>query len=482
MMNSKKNKGWAADEFSTVDLGDKRLNKRLIKLCDRFSDSPESPINQACEDWGESKAAYRFFQNEKVDCDQILSSHQAKTLERACDRQVVLAVQDTSYFIYTNHYKTEGLGKISTTKGRHGGETHSRGLVMHTCMALTTNGLPLGLLDLKITARENTNKEKKRGANINLPIEEKESYRWLETLRKTHDLMGEKQVVAVCDRESDIYDFFKLSKELNAPVLIRANPNRKVNRKSRYEQKDLTKLREFLLEKSESGSYQINVPRKAKSKQSPERLGRNAVLTIRFAPFQMNPPRNHIKHKTEKLPDIEMNAIHVLEENPPEGEEAIEWMLLTNLSITSFEQAYEKVLWYGFRWRIEMFFKVLKSGFKVEDCRLAHADRLQRYLTIMSIVAWRIFMITLIARTNPDLSCSNFLSRHEWQVLYLKVAKGKDIPDTPPTMSEAVVWIAKLGGYLGRKNDGPPGTLTFWRGWKRLGDLTEGQNLASKFL
>lgn len=391
MMNSKKNKGWAEDEFSTVDLGDKRLNKRLVKLCDSFSNLPESPINQACEDWGETKAAYRFLQNKKVDCDQILSSHQAKTLKRACDREVVLAVQDTSYFIYTNHRKTEGLGKISLTKGKNGGSMYSRGLAMHACMAISTNGLPLGLLDLKITAREKTNKEKKKGASVNFPIEEKESYRWLKTLRKTHDLMGEKQVVTVCDRESDIYDFFKLSKELNAPVLIRANPSRKVNRKSRYEKKDVSKLLDLLLEKSESGSYQINVPRKAKSKHSPEHLGRNAVLTIRFSPFKMNPPRNHVKHKTENLPDIEMNAIYVLEENPPEGEDPIEWTLLTNLSITSFEQAYEKVLWYGFRWRIEMFFKVLKSGFKVEKCRLTHADRLRRYLTIMSIVAWRIF-------------------------------------------------------------------------------------------
>ena len=148
---------WAADEFAGVDLGDKRLDSRLVKLCDSLSEAPESPINQACEDWGESKAAYRFFQNEKVDCDQIMSSHQAKTLERACDRQVVLAVQDTSYFIYTNHYKTEGLGKISTTKGRHGGETHSRGLVMHTCMALTTNLYNNGGNWIYSTSLENQN-------------------------------------------------------------------------------------------------------------------------------------------------------------------------------------------------------------------------------------------------------------------------------------------------------------------------------------
>lgn len=481
-MNRDKTEGWATGEFSQVDLGDQRLNKRLVTLCERFSDSPESPINQACTDWAETKAAYRFFQNENVDCAQILSSHQAKTFERASGKQTILAIQDTSYFIYTNHPKTEGLGELSLKKGKHCKEIYSYGLAMHTCMALTTEGLPLGLLDLQITARESINKEKKKGASDHLPIEKKESYRWLETLETTNGLMGGKQVVTICDRECDIYDFFKLSKELDAAVLIRASADRTINRKSRYAEKDVTKLWKYLREKSEAGTYQVDVPRKSKSKHCSERLERKAVVTIRFASFQMNPPRNHVKHKTDVLTDLEMNAIYVLEENPPEGEDPIEWMLLTSLSVDCFEQAYEKVVWYGLRWRIEMFFKVLKSGFKVEDCRLAHAERLRRYLTVMSIVAWRIFMVTLIARTEPDLCCSSFLSPHEWRILFLKTNKGKNMPTQSPSVGDAVIRIAKLGGYLGRKNDGPPGTLALWRGWKRLTDLTEGANLVSGIL
>lgn len=191
-MSNKKTDGWAADEFSQVDLGDKRLNKRLVTLCDRFSDSPESPINQACENWAETKAAYRFFKNESVDGDQILDSHKTKTLDRTENHQVVLAVQDTSYFIYTNHPKTKGLGELSMKNGKHCKEIYSYGLAMHTCMALSTEGLPLGLLDLQITARESINKEKGKAVRDHLPIEQKESYRWLETLKKTNDLMKEK--------------------------------------------------------------------------------------------------------------------------------------------------------------------------------------------------------------------------------------------------------------------------------------------------
>ena len=202
------------------------------------------------------------------------------------------------------------------------------------------------------------------------------------------------------------------------------------------------------------------------------------MVTIRFGSFIFNPPRNNAKHHTEHLPDLEMYAVYVLEPNPPDGEEPIEWMLLTDLPVTSYEQAYEKVLWYCLRWRIEMYFKVLKSGFGVEACRLGHAKRLARYLTVMSIVAWRLFWITLIARTDPAASCSTLLADHEWKVLFLKATKNKVLPTKPPPIGDVVIWVAKLGGYLARKSDGPPGTITLWRGWKRLADLTEGWNLA----
>ena len=146
----------------------------------------------------------------------------------------------------------------------------------------------------------------------------------------------------------------------------------------------------------------------------------------------------------------------------------------------SYEDAYEKVLWYSLRWRIEMYFKVLKSGFMVESCRLGHADRLAKYLTVMSIVAWRLFMITFIARTDPATSCSTYLTDQEWKVLFLHTNKNKAIPKKPPTIGIAVIWMAKLGGYLARKNDVPPGTLSLWRGWKRLVDLSEGLKLAGQ--
>lgn len=481
-MNDGRAVSWAAEEFADVSLGDKRLDARLITLCDRFSDAPESPINQACTDWAETKAAYRFFQNENVDVSGILAAHRCKTAKRANRHKTVLAIQDTSYFVYTSHPKTEGLGKISMNKGKRLKEIDCNGLVMHTCLAVTTEGLPIGLLDQKIFSRKLHPEKKRADKNYrpheHLPIEEKESYRWLETLANTKEAMGDTEVVTVCDREADLYDFFRLSDQIECPVLVRAKANRVINRKSRFAEKSGVKLWEHMGQQPESGSYTIDIPRRSKAKHCKGRDPRSATVIVRFGSFRLNAPRNRRRCGNEHLPDIELNAVYVLENNPPEGGEPVEWMLLSNLPVTSFEQAYEKVLWYSLRWRIEMYHKVLKSGFRVEACRLGHAERLARYLTVMSIVAWRLFMITLIARTDPAKPCSALLADHEWKVLFLKTNKNKPLPPQPPSIGDAVTWVAKLGGYLARKSDGPPGTITLWRGWKRLTDLTEGWNLA----
>lgn len=480
-MESENKSSWAAEEFAEVKLGDRRLDARLIKLCDRFSDTPESPINQACMDWAETKAAYRFFQNKKVQVDKMLEAHRYKTAQRAKEHKIVLAIQDTSYFVYTNHPKTKGLGKMSMKKGKNVKKIYSNGLIMHTCLAVTTKGLPLGLLDQKIFSRELREKDNKNAKpHANLPIEEKESYRWIETLENTKEVTGSARVITVCDREADLYDFFLRSHQIGAPALVRANADRTINRKSRYAEKNVEKLWEHMRKQPETGSYVLEIAKRSKTKHAKERKARTATVSVRFGSFTLNPPRNNIRHSSENLSDIEMYAIYVLETNPPDNEDAVEWMLLTNLPIISYEDAYEKVLWYCLRWRIEMFFKVLKSGFRVESCRLGHADRLAKYLTVMSIVAWRIFMITFIARTNPKTPCSTFLSDQEWKVLFLHSNINKPLPKKIPNIGIVVIWIARLGGYLARKSDGPPGAIAIWRGWKRLIDLSEGLKLADK--
>ena len=476
-METEQEKGWAAEELANVDLGDTRLNTRLAKLCDSFSESPESPINQACEDWAETKAAYRFFRNKNVDARAIMKAHRLKTAERARRYKTVLAIQDTSYFVYTSHRQTEGLGRMSLKKGKNVAKIFSKGLVMHACLAVTTEGLPIGLLDQHIFARKLNSKKRQKLADVT-PIEKKESYRWLQSLKNTREITGDTQIVTVCDREADIYEFFKLSEEINSPVLVRANVDRAVNKRSRYAEKAVVGLWAHMDKQPEAGTITVEIPARRKTQHSKEREARTALLSVKFGSFLFNPPRNNVKHRSSELPDLPMHAVYVFEAHPPEGAEPVEWMLLTNLNVTTFEEACEKVRWYCLRWRVEMYFKVLKSGFLVEACRLGTADRLTKYLTLMSIVAWRLFMITLIARTDPVTPCTELLADHEWRVLYMKINKAERLPRRTPTMGEVVIWIARLGGFLARKGDGMPGTLTLWRGWKRLTDLTEGWNLA----
>lgn len=475
--------GWAADEFREVNLGDKRLDSRLIKLCDSFSESPESPINQACADWAETKAAYRFFQNRNVDVERIMSAHRKRTSARAANHRTILALQDTSYMVYTNHPKTTGLGKISMKNGKNVDKIYSSGLVMHTCFAITTQGTPLGLFDQKIFARQLRQEQEcrtKGGRKVHdvLPVEEKESYRWIQSLEITMKVPTKTQIITVCDRECDFYDFFKMAARNSAAVLVRASQNRTINKRSRYAEKDVSKLWDYISSKPADGDYSIDISSRQKTRHCKGRKARTAQMDVKFDCFTMNPPRNNPKHKTEVLQDIQMYAIYAQEKDPPKDEEPVEWMLLTNQPIKTFSEACERLRWYNLRWRIEMYFKVLKSGFRVESCRLGTADRLICYLTVMSIVAWRLFMITLIARTNPTLPASDFLTNLECTVLIAQSSSDGKPPPDKLTFAEVIILIAKLGGYLARKGDGPPGTLVLWRGWKRLIDIVEGWSLA----
>jgi transposase-like protein/transposase Tn5 family protein len=473
-MQTRSNEEWAKEELGSVALGDKRRTARLIKLCGRLAEMPESSINHACGDWAQTKAAYRFFGNDNVNVQNILTAHRAKTAERAGQHRTVLAIQATSYLVYTSHRQTTGLGKLSLKKGKHVEKIHSHGLVMHSCLAVTTEGLPLGLLDQQIFAREAVPEDLSQHRNV-LPIEEKESYRWLAALKNAQPMDGETQLVTVCDREADIYELFQLSAARATPVVVRANYDRPINKRSLYAEKGIVKLWPYLERQPCAGTFAIEVPARRGTQHTTPPEPRVATVEVRFVAFTLNPP----KRLSSTLPNLAMSAIYVREQAPPAGEPPLEWMLLTNLPIENFEQAYEKVQWYCLRWRIAMYHKVLKSGFRIEHCRLGDAQRLIRYVTVMSIIAWRVLMLTLLARIHPEAPCTTLLTEHEWKVLYCTVNNTTSLPVKVPSLREAVIWIARLGGFLARNNDGPPGTILVWRGWKRLTDLSHGWRLAA---
>lgn len=464
---------WAKTEFDSVDLGDKRLNSRLVKIADHFITSTESPINQACGSWSETKAAYRFFQNENVDYKDIVKHHAQATKKRLNDENVILAIQDTTYFNYTDHPKTSGLGILSRFTGKYKKDIVTSGIYMHSTMAVNTDGLPLGLLDQKITAREVLPAEKvekkKRSHNIALPIEEKESIRWLDSMRTSAEIFNrkEKKVVTVADREADIYDLFLLAEELETHYLIRASHNRKVNKSAIHSEISGEMLWDFMKRQNVVGKLQVNVPATDKDPK------RTAVCSIKIGRFNLLPPRS-FKGGKSKGSELTLNSIQVIEEKTPKGCSKIDWILHTNLPVESYEDAMEKVRWYCLRWRIEIYFKVIKSGFNVERCRLETAGRLIRYLAVVSIVAWRVFWLTLVSRSMPEGLAEDFLCEDEWKVLFTKFNPTRKIPRRSPSMRKATIWIAQLGGFLARNGDGSPGITHIWRGLKKLADMVAG--------
>jgi len=470
------NNNWAHNEFKFIDLGDQRLNNRLIKLSDDFINSPESPINKSCGDWAATKAAYRFFQNESISYKNITDSHAKATIQRCNDYNTVLTIQDTTYFTYSPHPKTKGLCSLSKNRGKHKKDIFTLGLIMHSTITVSTDGLPLGIIDQKIYSRpsisEDIKKIKKRSHNKALPIEQKDSYRWIESLKNTDKRFKNLSTlpITVCDRESDIFDFFHLADNSGMKVLVRANYNRKVNKSSTYSEVTGKELWPYMKQKKTKGYMEIVVP--AQNNQ-PER---KAKCRITFSKIIFSPPHNHPKMKS--LSQLSLHAIYISEIKYPKDIDPIDWMLITNIKIDTLDQAVEKIKWYCLRWRIEIFHKILKSGLKVEDCRLETGNRLIRYLSVMSIVAWRIHWLTLISRIFPDLSCLIFLKENEWKILYVKYRKNKKLPEKPPTIKQCVIWIAMLGGFLARKCDNDPGIIHIWRGLKSFAKILEGVSLA----
>lgn len=193
-------------------------------------------------------------------------------------------------------------------------------------------------------------------------------------------------------------------------------------------------------------------------------------MSIRYGHVILKAPKHRAK---ENLPKIEIDVILAREDNPPSGIEAVEWLLLTTVSVNSFDDAIERVHWYACRWSIETYHKVLKSGCQIEDRRLSAAESIERYLAVDSVVAWRVLGLTMQSRDTPDMPCDTFLDKHEWQALTCYFQKTSIPPTKPPSLQQATLWIAKLGGFIGRKGDGYPGVTVIWRGLQRLNEITE---------
>lgn len=446
---------WAQEEFAPAPLPDQRLVKRLILMATDFAQHPTAPIPQACGSWGKTKAAYRFFDNDAVVPQAILEAHLQASVQRLQGHPVVLCVQDTTTLNYSTHPRSRGLGPISNNRDK------TVGLLLHTTLALTPTGQPLGLLAAHSWARSTRTFGRSANARNRTPRAQKESQKWMDSLLACQSLAVRCEhtiLVNVADREGDLYDLFQQALTPSAGpcvhLLVRAQHNRQVAHPQKY-------LWDYLADQRPRAQLEVQVPRQA---TQPARL---ATLTIRFGRLTLRPPC-----LKEKQAPLSLWAVEAREERPPRSTGPICWRLLTTLPVETVAAAVEKVRWYAQRWVIEVLHKVLKSGCQIEQRQLETAVRLQRVLMLDLIVAWRVLALCRAGRATPDVPASQWLAEAEWRALWCYVHQRAKPPQQAPTVREAVRWIAQLGGFLGRARDGEPGPVVVWRGLQHLRAIT----------
>jgi hypothetical protein len=443
---------WALEEMGSVELGDERLNRRVAVVLGQLSEKPTPSIPTACKGWAETLAAYRLFDNDKVTMENVLAAHEKATVTRMGQEATVLCIEDTSEIDYSSKKETKGLGPLTFVENR-------RGLLLHPTFVVTPDRVPLGCLRTFVWVR---GPEPRQGnEHKKLPIDEKESFRWIEGYRRVNEVaaeMPQTQLVYIADRESDIYELFieaQAVQDKRADLLIRVAQDRRLFNGGKLWQE---------AEKSPKlGKIEFDLPKREK------RPGRRVVQVLRAARVRLKAPYRNGK----ELPDVEVTVLLAKEKHPPKGMGPVEWMLLTTRAITTFEEAAKMMQWYLCRWQIEIFFHILKNGCKIEKLQLEHVDRLKPAMALYMIIAWRILRLIMLGRKCPNLSCESVFDTEEWQAVYI-VTRRAIPPAKPPRLNEMIKMVASWGGYTNRKGDGEPGPKTLWIGLQRARDFALG--------
>lgn len=461
-------------EVESSNLGDARLDRRFSRLVETLGKQPAQSIPAASEKRAEMEAAYRFFDNERVTPEKILEPHGRASVDRIGQTKMALLVQDTTELDLTRPVEqVEGVGLM---------DSESRfGAFYHPMMAFDTEGLPLGTVWHKSWTRQELNshltKSERSRKRLLSPIEEKESHRWIEGLREARRIAmkcPDTTCVCVGDSEADIYEVFseprtfKLSSGRSGQVhvLVRARQTRstlelgdwfEATRKSPCRYTDTVSV-------SKRAKPKI-APKQARKRQKP-RDARVAHVEIRTLCTQLRPPFRPEK----KLEAVEINLVLIEEVDAPEGCEPVSWLLATSLPIETEENTRDIVTAYRQRWQIEVFFRTLKSGCRIESRQFERITRVLNSVALYSIIAWRVMYLSRLGRQCPDLCCEVIFDPAEWQAVY-SVVHQKAPPKKPPKLNAVVRMIASLGGYIDRK-DTEPGTQTLWIGLQRIFDLS----------
>jgi len=442
-------------EFAGIDFGSKRLEERFKKTMENLAKEPEKSIWLASGNRSEAKAAYRMLSNEKLNDEEILCQTVESTNRRISESccKIILAVQDTMLVSYDGHEKTAGIGWISDK---------TLGVNVHSCVAVTPEGLSLGLLSQTSWTREirsdtSASKDKKKER----PIEEKESYRWLETMESSSKkLSSDVKLIHICDRDGDMYELFEKAEKTGQSFVIRVVQNRVTV--------EGTKMLDEVKKSNPIGSMDIKIPRNSHKNQRE----REVALSIRAKTFEVKKPyhRRNDKHLSNI---VRMSVVCVSEDTPSDGIEPIEWLLATNENIVMSEDAVKIAEYYVQRWKIERFHYVMKSGCQIEKIQQRSVDKIITVLLMYSIISIKILNMTYLARISPELPCNIIFGEDEWKILYCTANKTQIPPSEPYTIAEAVIYAAKLAGWGGSKSDGSPGLKVIWLGLSKLNFLLD---------
>lgn len=445
---------WIREELKGMNLGDRRLNRRAGQLMERLSADPSGSVNAACQGWGETQAAYRFFDNQRVTPERLLEPHRQATLRRIAEQEVVLLIQDTTELDYSAH-PAEGVGSLAWEQ--------RRGFYDHTTAAFTPDGLCLGVLEVNLFSRDAKTLGQSQQRR-NHPIETKESFRWLEGYRLACEVKqaNPAQVVSVADCEADLYDIFVEAEQHDSPAefVIRAKVDRRLPERDPEAGKDA-----YRQAWGHVAATRPIATRELTLGRTPKREAREALLEIRAQRLTLKTP-----HVRRHAPQVTLGLVLVEEVNGPDDGTAVCWKLLTSLPIASSEEVLRVVDYYTARWGIEVFFRVLKTGCQVEEIQLETSERLKNCLMFYKIIAWRVMYLTYLGRECPDLPCSAVFAEIEWRPTW-QIATGQLPPATPPTLNKFLRLLGKLGGYNDRNQDAPPGPQALWIGVRRMTDF-----------
>jgi hypothetical protein len=460
---------WVVHELRTVRLSDKRLNDRFGVLLSCLDSYPTASIPAACGGYAETAAAYRFFDNDKVDFDSILQPHIDSTRVRIASQPVVILVPDTTEIDVTRpDRQVIGTGLLDGN-ARHG-------VFLHPLHAFTPDGTPLGTVAVDHWVRDESKPRlatQTRAQRAATPIEEKESHRWLRSLRQAQaeaDRCPGTKIIVAADSEADIYEVIAAGMERPRTIdwIVRACQDRALERRAGEKPAAPGNLRSAVAATPARFERTISVrgrePKVAcdQRRRRQPRQSRTAVVGVRAAQVTLRAPWR----KGRETENVTVNAVLVTETNAPTGDEPVEWLLVTSLPVDTDEQIAFVIDVYCNRWMIEIFFRTLKSGCRVEQRRFEHIERLLPCLALYLIVTWRTLYVCRLGRNCPEMRCEVVFDRMEWQPVYQITRQN------PPALQEMVRMVAQLGGYVNRSRKDEPGPQTVWLGLERVHDIS----------